>query len=78
MALLVGVGAAPLATPWASLATLLWADLTNPYIWIVSFVTAAFGVLGFIDDYAKVTKQTSAGLTSKQKLAAQTVVAVSR
>ena len=57
-------------------AVLLWADLTNPYIWIVSGVTAAFGVLGFIDDYAKVTKQTSAGLTSKQKLLAQTVVAV--
>ena len=57
-------------------AVLLWGDLTNPYIWIVSLVTAAFGVLGFIDDYAKVTKQTSAGLTSKQKLLAQTVVAV--
>ncbi|WP_313102459.1 phospho-N-acetylmuramoyl-pentapeptide-transferase, partial [Brevundimonas sp.] len=57
-------------------AVLLWGDLTNPYIWIVSGVTAAFGVLGFIDDYAKVTKQTSAGLTSKQKLAAQAVVAV--
>jgi phospho-N-acetylmuramoyl-pentapeptide-transferase len=57
-------------------AVLLWGDLTNPYIWIVSLVTAAFGVLGFIDDYAKVTKQSSAGLTSKQKLAAQLVVAV--
>ena len=57
-------------------AVFLWGDLTNPYIWIVSFVTAAFGVLGFIDDYAKVTKQTSAGLTSKQKLVAQTAVAV--
>ena len=57
-------------------AVFLWGDLTNPYIWIVSGVTAAFGVLGFIDDYAKVTKQTSAGLTSKQKLLAQTVVAV--
>ena len=55
---------------------LLWGDLTNPYIWIVSGVTAAFGVLGFVDDYAKVTKQTSAGLTSKQKLLAQVVVAV--
>jgi phospho-N-acetylmuramoyl-pentapeptide-transferase len=54
----------------------LWGDLTNPYIWIVSGVTAAFGVLGFVDDYAKVTKQTSAGLTSKQKLLAQVVVAV--
>ena len=59
-----------------AVAVLLWGDLTNPYIWIVSFVTAAFGVLGFIDDYAKVTKQTSAGLTSKQKLAAQVVVSV--
>ena len=55
---------------------LLWADLTNPYIWIVSLVTAAFGILGFIDDYAKVTKQTSAGLTSKQKLVAQVAVSV--
>ena len=59
-----------------AVAVFLWGDLTNPYIWIVSFVTAAFGVLGFIDDYSKVTKQTSAGLTSRQKLAAQTVVAV--
>ncbi|HEV2082011.1 MAG TPA: phospho-N-acetylmuramoyl-pentapeptide-transferase [Brevundimonas sp.] len=57
-------------------AVFLWGDLTNPYIWIVSLVTAAFAVLGFIDDYAKVTKQTSAGLTSKQKLFWQTVVAV--
>lgn len=55
---------------------LLWADLTNPYIWIVSLVTAAFGILGFIDDYAKVSKQTSAGLTSKQKLVAQVAVSV--
>ncbi|GAA0390194.1 phospho-N-acetylmuramoyl-pentapeptide-transferase [Brevundimonas terrae] len=59
-----------------AVAVFLWGDLTNPYIWIVSGVTAAFGVLGFVDDYAKVTKQSSAGLTSKQKLAAQTVVAV--
>ncbi|MFN4091277.1 MAG: phospho-N-acetylmuramoyl-pentapeptide-transferase [Brevundimonas sp.] len=59
-----------------AVAVLLWGDLTNPYIWIVSGVTAAFGVLGFVDDYAKVTKQTSAGLTSKQKLVAQIVVSV--
>ncbi|QDH74127.1 phospho-N-acetylmuramoyl-pentapeptide-transferase [Brevundimonas sp. M20] len=59
-----------------AVAVLLWGDLTNPYIWIVSLVTAAFGVLGFIDDYAKVTKQTSAGLTSKQKLIAQTIVSL--
>jgi phospho-N-acetylmuramoyl-pentapeptide-transferase len=56
--------------------TLLWADLSNIYVWVVLFVTASYGVLGFTDDYAKVTKQSSAGLTSKQKLAAQLVVAV--
>lgn len=59
-----------------AVAVFLWGDLTSPYIWIVSFVTAAYAVLGFVDDYAKVTKQSSAGLTSRQKLAAQTVVAV--
>ena len=59
-----------------AVAVLLWGDLTNPYIWIVSGVTAAFALLGFVDDYAKVSKQTSAGLTSRQKLVAQTVVAV--
>ena len=56
--------------------TLMWARLDNPYVWIVVLVTLAFGLIGFADDYAKVTKQTSAGLTSKQKLAAQAVVAV--
>jgi phospho-N-acetylmuramoyl-pentapeptide-transferase len=59
-----------------AVAVLLWGDLTNPYIWIVSGVTAAFGVLGFVDDYAKVTKQTSAGLSSGQKILAQIVVSV--
>ena len=56
--------------------TLLWADLTNLYVWVVLFVTGAFGVLGFLDDYAKVSKQTSGGLTSVQKLIAQFVVAL--
>lgn len=57
-------------------ATLLWADLTNVYVWVVLLVTAGYGLLGFMDDYAKVTKQTSAGLSGKQKLAAQTIIAV--
>ena len=59
-----------------AVAVFLWGDLTNPYIWIVSGVTAAFGLLGFVDDYAKVSKQTSAGLTSKQKLLAQVIISV--
>ncbi len=55
--------------------TLLWADLSNLYVWVVLLVTGAFGLLGFIDDYAKVTKQTSGGITSRQKLLAQFLVA---
>jgi phospho-N-acetylmuramoyl-pentapeptide-transferase len=55
--------------------TLLWADLTNVYVWVVLGVTIGYGLLGFIDDYAKVTKQTSAGLSSKQKLFFQFLIA---
>ena len=51
--------------------TLVWADLTNLYVWVVLMVTAGYGALGFMDDYAKVTKQTTAGLSGRQKLIAQ-------
>jgi phospho-N-acetylmuramoyl-pentapeptide-transferase len=50
-------------------ATLLWADLSNVYIWAVLLVTTGYGVLGFLDDYAKVTKQTTAGLSGFARLA---------
>jgi phospho-N-acetylmuramoyl-pentapeptide-transferase len=56
--------------------TLLWADLTSIHVWVVILVTASFGLLGFLDDYAKVTKQTTAGLSSGQKLIAQFIVAI--
>ena len=55
--------------------TLLWADLTNPYVWIVLMVTAGYGLLGFMDDYAKVTKQTTAGVSGKAKLVFQFALA---
>ena len=51
--------------------TLLWADLSNRYVWIVLGVTALFGVLGFYDDYLKVTKQKSDGVSGKLKLVVQ-------
>ena len=54
--------------------TLLWANLTNPYIWLVMFATVAFGGIGFADDYIKVVKKRNLGLTSWQKLALQFVV----
>jgi phospho-N-acetylmuramoyl-pentapeptide-transferase len=49
--------------------TLLWADLSNVYVWALLLVTAGFGVLGFLDDYAKVTKQTTAGVSGAARLA---------
>ena len=44
-------------------ATLFWARLDNVFVWIVILVTFAFGLIGFADDYAKVSKQTSAGVS---------------
>ncbi|MEM8634742.1 MAG: phospho-N-acetylmuramoyl-pentapeptide-transferase [Pseudomonadota bacterium] len=55
--------------------TLIWADLSNPYIWTVLFVTATFAFLGFFDDYAKVTKQTDAGVSAKVRLLVEFIVA---
>jgi len=49
-------------------ATLLWADLTNLYVWIVLFVTAAYGLLGFADDYMKVTKHNTKGISGLLRL----------
>jgi phospho-N-acetylmuramoyl-pentapeptide-transferase len=55
--------------------TLLWADLQNLYVWVVLLVTLSYGGLGFLDDYAKVTKQTTAGISSGMKLLIQFVIA---
>jgi phospho-N-acetylmuramoyl-pentapeptide-transferase len=57
-------------------ATLLWADLTDPYVWIAVFVTVSFGLLGFADDYLKVTKRSSAGVAGRVKLLVQFAVAI--
>tara|TARA_R110000787_G_scaffold16622_20_gene50586 strand:- start:20177 stop:21265 length:1089 start_codon:yes stop_codon:yes gene_type:complete len=59
-----------------ALATLLWADLTNPYVWAVLLVTIGYGMIGFADDYLKVTKRTSGGLPGKLKLTGQIGVAL--
>ncbi len=51
--------------------TLLWANLANPYVWIILLVTAGFGAIGFVDDYAKLTKRSSDGISARVKLLAQ-------
>jgi phospho-N-acetylmuramoyl-pentapeptide-transferase len=55
--------------------TLLWANLTNIYVWIVLGVTLSFGAIGFYDDYLKVTKQTHAGVAGKFRLLLEVVIA---
>jgi phospho-N-acetylmuramoyl-pentapeptide-transferase len=50
------------------LSTLLLADLTNKFIWLVLIVICAYGALGFIDDWKKITQQNSQGLSERQKL----------
>jgi phospho-N-acetylmuramoyl-pentapeptide-transferase len=55
--------------------TLLWARLDTPYVWIVLGVTTAFGLIGFADDYAKVTKQNTKGVSSKLRIFLGLVIA---
>ncbi|MBV9886033.1 MAG: phospho-N-acetylmuramoyl-pentapeptide-transferase [Acidobacteria bacterium] len=54
--------------------TLLWADLTNGFVLLAIFTLLAFAGIGFIDDYAKVSKQRNLGLTSKKKFSLQLLV----
>ena len=52
-----------------TLSTLLWARLDNAYVWLVLFVTVSFGAVGFVDDYAKVSRNTTAGVSGKLRFA---------
>jgi phospho-N-acetylmuramoyl-pentapeptide-transferase len=54
--------------------TLMWSDLSNPYVWLVMLSTLAFGAIGFTDDYIKVLHRENQGLTAKAKLGLQFVV----
>ncbi len=56
--------------------TILWADILNPYIWIILFVTFAYAAIGFVDDYRKLAKKRNLGLTAKEKFTAQFGVAL--
>ncbi len=55
--------------------SLLWARLDNPYVWMVLFVTLSFGAIGFADDYAKVSKNNTKGVSGKIRLALGLVIA---
>ena len=57
-----------------AVSTLLWADLTNRYVWVVLLVTLLFGTIGFVDDYIKLVRQDPKGLLSRYKYFWQSVV----
>ncbi len=59
-----------------TVSTLLWADLTNGYVWAVMAVTGGFGLVGFGDDYLKLTRRNSKGLPGRVKLVLQVVIAL--
>jgi phospho-N-acetylmuramoyl-pentapeptide-transferase len=58
------------------LPTLLWADLSNPYVWVAVLSTAAFGAVGFADDYLKIARRSHHGLRPRYKMALQAVIAI--
>jgi phospho-N-acetylmuramoyl-pentapeptide-transferase len=60
----------------ALIPTLLWADLTNIFVWIAVLSTAAFGAIGFLDDYLKITRRSSGGLAPRYKMALQILVSL--
>jgi len=55
--------------------TVLWADLSNPYVQMVVFVTLGFGAIGFYDDYLKVSKQSHRGFSGKARVAIEVLIA---
>lgn len=58
------------------ISTLLWADLSNKYVWVTVFVTATFGVIGYVDDYRKVIRKDSKGLIARWKYFWQSAIAI--
>ena len=56
--------------------TLMWADLTNVYIWIVLFVCTSLGLLGFVDDYLKIKHKNSSGINAKLKFLGQLLISL--
>ncbi len=58
-----------------TVSTLLWANWSNRYVWVVLAVTLAYGAIGFYDDYLKVTKQTTSGFGGRARLGLEFIVA---
>ena len=57
------------------LSTLLWADISNAYIWVILFIMVSFGGIGFLDDYLKLTRKNAKGVSARKKLLFQSIFA---
>jgi phospho-N-acetylmuramoyl-pentapeptide-transferase len=68
------MGGVLILIPWVG-STLLWANLSDRYVWIALLVTISYGILGFLDDYYKVTKRSSDGLSGRARLAIEFTIA---
>ena len=60
-----------------AISTLLWADLSNRFVWVVLFTTLGFGIIGWVDDWRKVVHRNPKGLSAKEKYFWQSVVGLS-
>jgi len=58
-----------------TISTLMWADLENPYVWIALLVTVGFGLIGFLDDYRKLTRRSHRGVSGRVKLLLEILLA---
>ncbi|UZK69275.1 phospho-N-acetylmuramoyl-pentapeptide-transferase [Sphingomonas sp. S1-29] len=58
-----------------TISVLIWMDLTNPFVWACLFVTLGFGCIGFLDDYDKVSKASTAGVSGRTRLALEFLIA---
>src|SRR5438477_7482612 len=59
-----------------TISTLLWADLSNFYVWIVIWMTVSFGLIGFLDDYRKLTRRSHHGVPGRVKLLLEVLMAI--
>ena len=59
-----------------AITTLLWGDLTNPYVWVALLTTLGFGAIGWVDDYRKVVHRNPKGLSAKAKMSWQSIIAL--
>ncbi|MBK1696497.1 phospho-N-acetylmuramoyl-pentapeptide-transferase [Rhodovibrio salinarum] len=59
-----------------AISTLLWADLRNGYVWVILFITTGFGLVGFADDYLKLTRRSHKGVSSRIRLAVEIAISL--